>query len=149
MHTDLLLEIKENKELFEKIILEAIEENIYQYERYGVKFSLALGAINNAEIKMDSFGAMLRKTDKFIVVSKHVACAVYSFSDTKQGLKAASNLLNQFENYYFSEEIFLSVINVDDCSSSDKQIKKLFNVVEFAISQGMNNIPLDEISLES
>jgi len=90
----------------------------------------------------------LRETDTLIELNDNLACVIFNFSDSSEGIKAASNLLLAFETHNFAQDVFLSVVNAKDCSNTNKQINKLFNVLEFALSNGMNNIPLNDISLE-
>lgn len=145
MQKELLEEITLNREAYQKTIIEAISDNIYQCERYSVNFTLAIGA-TLCKIDIKDFSKKVRKTDKFIILDDHICCAVFAFTDSAQGIKAASNLLSEFEMQFFSEEIYLSVINAEDCESAEKQVEKLLDILDYAIRNGMHNIPLDSTS---
>jgi len=146
MQERLLEEIRTHRKEYEAEILACIQDNVYQNERYKVNFSLAIGATPSSKVDVQIFAHLIRKTDKFFILGKHISCAVFSFVDSEQGLKAASNLLSQFEVKFFAEEIYLSILNVEDCTNVEKRVNELFSILEFAISNKMNNIPLDEIS---
>ncbi|HIC44857.1 MAG TPA: hypothetical protein EYO73_11465 [Sulfurimonas sp.] len=51
MQNNLLLELREGRESSEKKVLASISKCIYQYERYGINFSLALGMSKDLEAK--------------------------------------------------------------------------------------------------
>jgi len=142
----LLEEIRNNRDNFEAKILDAIGESIYQCERYDVRFSLALGATYSDKVDMTEFKNYTRETDRAILFDKHFVCIIFNFVDADKGIKAASNLLSKFEMQFFAQKVYLGVVNIEECSSAEKQVKQLFDIVEDAISNGMNNIPLNEIA---
>lgn len=145
MQKELLNKIRLNRLAYENKIFESIERDIYQCERYHVKFSLAIGACLEDQ-DMRAFEKMIRVTDTFIMLSENICCVVFGFTDASEGVKAASNMLSVFEAQYFSKKIYLSIINAKDCETPQKQISKLFDVLSFGIDNGMNNIPLADTS---
>ncbi len=145
MQIELLEDLKLNEKAYETKILNSIKENIYQNERYKVAFTLALGA-TPSEVDMKAFAGLIRESDKFIVLDDHICCTVFPFTDPTQGVKAASNLLSSFEMKCFSQKIFLSIVNTDACDTPEHQVQKLFDILRFAIENGMENMPLDSTS---
>ncbi len=145
MQIELLEDLKLNRKSYEGKILDSIKENIYQHERYNVAFTLALGA-TPSEVDMKGFASLIRESDKFIVLDNHICCVVFPFTESAQGIKAASNLLSTFEMKCFSEKIYLSIVNADDCETPEHQVQKLFDILKFSIQHGMENVPLDSLS---
>jgi len=143
MNKKLLEDIRINQKEYEKKILESIKDFTYNFERYSANFSLAIGAACN-EIDMEKFSQLIRETDKFIILDNHICCIVFPFTDAEQGIKATSNLLNEFEMKFFSQKIYTGVVNAAECNSSEKQIKGLFDILKSSVENGMNNIPLDK-----
>ena len=145
MQVELLDDLKENRKKYEQVVLESIKEYIYQNERYGINFTLALGA-TYSEIDMKGFASLIRESDKFIELDKHISCIVFPFTESADGVKATSNLLSKFESEFFSEKVYLSIVNAKDCETPGHQIQKLFDILKFSIKNGMENMPLDNVS---
>ncbi len=145
MESKLLEDLRQNRKDYEKKVLESIKDNIYQRERYNVDFTLALGA-TPSEMDMEIFSTLIRESDRFIILDKHICCVVFPFTNSADGIKATSNLLSKFEMKFFSQKIYLSIVNANDCDTSDHQIQKLFDVLKFSIEHGMANMPLDNVS---
>jgi hypothetical protein len=145
MEKELLEDIRSNRQKYGQIILDSLKNKIYECERYKVNFSLAIGA-TLADMDIRKFSEMIRETDEFIILDKNVCCIVFPFTDHAQGIKAASNLLSQFEMKFFSQKIYLSVANTEECPTPDIHIQQLFDILVNAISNGMNNMPIDSTS---
>jgi len=146
MEKELLDEVRLNREAYGKKILESIKESMYQCERYDMSFSIALGATCSDKVDMKEFENYTRETDKAIIFDKHFVCIIFNFVDADKGIKAASNLLSKFEMQFFSQKVYLGVVNINECERCEEQINKLFDIVKYSISNGMNNIPLNEVS---
>ncbi len=145
MENKLLEDIRLNRHKYGQTILDALKDQIYECERYKVNFSLAIGA-TLSDIDMQKFSDMIRETDIFIMLNKKICCIAFPFTDHAQGIKAASNLLSKFEMKFFSEKIYLSVANTEECPTPEIHIQQLFDILVYAISNGMNNMPIDNTS---
>jgi len=145
MEKELLEDIRLNRQKYGQTILDALKNQIYECERYKVNFSLAIGA-TLSDMDIQKFSEMIRETDEFIILNKNICCIVFPFTDHAQGIKAASNLLSKFEMKFFSEKIYLSVANTEECPTPDIHIQQLFDILVNAISNGMNNMPIDSTS---
>lgn len=145
MQKDLLLDIRRNRRKYQKSILEAIGYEAYECGRYKVNLSLAV-LDSDSTVHLEEFAQTLRDTDTVIVLDEHTYCLIFPFTDTAQGVKAASNLLSKFEMKNFSAKIYLGVVNIENCEMPEREIGKLFDILEYAISNGMNNIPLNSTS---
>lgn len=145
MEKELLEDIQLHRQKYGQTIIDALKDKIYQCERYNVNFSLALGATLN-DIDMNKFSEMIRETDELIILSDNVCCIAFPFTDHAQGIKAASNLLSKFEMKFFSQKVYLSVVNTEECPTPDLHVQQLFDILVYGISNGMNNLPIDTTS---
>lgn len=145
MQKELLEQIRVNRKQYEEAILTSIKDDVYNYERYKANFSLAIGAACS-NVDLENFSNMIRPTDKFIILDEYLCCVVFPFTDAQQGIKAASNLLSKFESQFFSEKIYLGVVNAQECSTPEGLISRLFDILKSSIENGMENMPLDHIS---
>jgi len=148
MQKELLYALKKGRMAYEEKIVDAISEAVYQHKRYGINFSLALGASSASSSEVKQFSQMLRESDQFIELDEYFSCVLFTFVDIEQGIKAASKMLSAFEMQFFSEEIYVSVLNAKECETIHEHITKLLNILEHAITHGIKNIPLDGINLE-
>jgi len=148
MKNTLLEDIQVNYFKHAQTILDSIKNELYEHDRYNVNYSLAIGA-TNSKLDMQGFAKLIRETDKFIILNEHICCMVFPFTDAAQGIKAASNLLSKFEIRFFSEKIYIGVVNAQTYETPMKQIEKLFEILKYAIENGMQNIPLDSTSFEA
>lgn len=146
MQKELLKDIRNNRKKYQKLILDAIENEVYECERYKINLSIALGDTDSSS-DVKELAKTLRETDKLIILDEHICCVVFPFTDIAQGIKAASNLLSKFEMENFSQKIYMGVVTIEDCDRPQVQVVKLFDILEYAIENGINNIPLDTISL--
>lgn len=142
MEKALLDDIRLHREKYGQKIIESLKDQIYECERYKVNFTLAIGA-TSSDIDMKNFSDIIRETDRFIVLDDHICCIAFPFTDHDQGLKAASNLLSKFEMQFFSKKVYLGIANTEECPSPEVHIQQLFDVLVYAITNGMNNIPMD------
>lgn len=145
MEKELLEDIQLHRQQYGQTVTDALKDKIYECERYKVNFSLALGA-TLTDIDMNKFAEMIRETDELIILSNNVCCIVFPFTDHAQGVKAASNLLSKFEMKFFSQKVYLSVVNTEECPTPDFHVQQLFDILVYAISNGMNNLPIDSTS---
>jgi hypothetical protein len=145
MQKELLEQIRTNRKRYEETIINSIQDYIYNYDRYKANFTMAIGAACN-NVDLESFSSMIRPTDKFIILDEQLCCVIFPFTDAEQGIKAASNLLSKFESQFFSEKIYLGVVNAEECSTPEGLISRLFDILKSSIENGMENMPLDHIS---
>lgn len=134
--------IRENLNSYEEKILKALSPFKYQKERYNVGYTLAVGATVEA-IDMSGFSQIIRETDAYVPLDEHVAVVIFAFNDQEQGIKAASNLLSKFEMQYFTQKIYLGIINAEEEEQSELLVKKLFETLCYSLVHGMSNQALD------
>ncbi len=148
MKAELLQSIKDKLETYESQILKVLEIYHYQKERYGVDYTIAIAA-TEADVDFNNFSGMLRKTDTFIPLEKTVSAVVFAFNDPEQGIKAASNMLHEFETQHFSKQIYLGIVNSQEVANPQPQVKKLFQTLFFCIANDIANVPFDFQHMES
>lgn len=145
MQKKLLEQIRVNRKQYDEMIMNSIQDYIYNYERYKANFTLAIGAVYSG-IDLQKFSTMIRPTDKFIILDEYLCCIVFPFTEADQGIKAASNLLSKFESQFFSEKIYLGVVSAEEFSTPEALLNTLFDILKSSIENGMENMPLDHIS---
>ena len=145
MQKELLEQIRVNRKKYEENILASIKDYVYNYERYKSNFTLAIGAACS-DVDLEKFSSMIRPTDKFIILDEQLCCVIFPFTEADQGIKAVSNLLSKFERQFFSEKIYLSVVNAEEFTTPESMLNRLFNILKSGIENGMENMPLDHIS---
>ena len=148
MNRTLIKHIRSNLDTYENELVTALESFSYKKERYGIDYSIAVGA-TLVDIDMKPFEKSIRKTDKFIYLDSSVCAIVFDFNDSEQGIKAASKMLTKFEMQFFSNKIFLGIINSEDETNVEQQVKKLFETLCYGITSGMSNMPLDYQHIDS
>ena len=142
MNRALVKHIRNNLDTYENALVMSLASFVYKKDRYGIDYSIAVGA-TLTEIDMTPFEKGIRMTDKFIYLDKSVCAIVFDFNDSEQGIKAASKMLTKFEMQFFSNKIFLGIINSEDETDVEQQVKKLFETLCYGVINGMSNMPLD------
>jgi len=142
-HEKMISQIKENRiNSYQKEILEKIDNFSYRFKRYNQHFSLAIGFCDES-IDMRNFGENKRQTDLFIILEKNLCCIVLDCAPSGCDIKAASNLLSQFQNSFFDKEIFTCVISSEEVQESSKMVSQLFDILIYSLERNMNNMIVD------
>ena len=142
MPQKVLHEIRENLHAYEAKIVEAIKPFLYQQKRYKVDFSVAIG-VTLETMELNHFSEIIRETDQYVALDDNIGAVIFAFNNQQQGVKAASNLLNRFEQQHFGKRIFLGIINSQEEVSPELLVNKLFDTVCYTLLHGMSNIPID------
>jgi hypothetical protein len=132
------------------MILDNIKDYLYRKERYQLNFALAIG-ICDSDICMRGFSNHIRQTDNFIVLEEsYLCCVVLDGISVETAIKATSNLQTIFQNRYFGENIFISMVtSIDyghDCSY--KMINSLLDLLEYSIFNNMSHEVIDHSHIE-
>lgn len=134
--------IKANRNIYQQLIVNKIDDYFYKRKRYGQHFSLAL-ALSDPDTDIKVFNEHNRQTDKFIVLEKNLCCEIFDGTTAESGIKAASVLLTSFENHFYSKRIFISIVFSKDFNTSSQMVSRLFDILEYAYSQKMENMVVD------
>lgn len=142
MNAELINHIRNNMTQYEQKLLDALELYHYQHQRYGVDYTIAIGATPE-DIDMSRFSETIRMTDRFIRLDQNVCAVIFGFNNAEQGVKATSNMLHKYESCFFSRKIFVGIGNSEYEADPLQHIKKAFETLCYTISAGMCNLPMD------
>ena len=134
--------IKENRSKYLNIIVNRIDDYFYKRKRYGQHFSLAIG-LSDPDIDISAYNEHNRQTDLSIVLEKNLCCEVFDGTTAESGIKAASILLTSFESHFFTKRIFSSIVFSKDYNTSSQMVNRLFDILEYAYSNNMENMVVD------
>ncbi len=138
----MLQQIQKNRANYLEIIQDRIEAFLYRSERYDLNFSLAIGYCSN-DVDLSGFGQYIRSTDEFIILEKNICCIVLDCAPAGSGVKAATNMLSNFQHNYFGKTLYSSVVCSEDHNNSTQLINQLFDVLSYSISHNMDNMVVD------
>lgn len=131
-----------SKIAYQSKLLESAEEFSYRYERYKINYSIAIGHSMD-EIDLTSMSSFIRSTDKFIVLSDNTCAILLDCANDASGIKAANNLLTKFQATAFGTLLYSAVVTASNYSTSEKMIRDLFHLIDFAIVNNTNHQVID------
>lgn len=134
--------IKKNRSEYQKIIVDKIDDYFYKRTRYEQHFSLAV-VLSTPELNISVFNEHNRQTDMFVVLEKNLCCEVFDGTTEESGIKAASNLLSNFESHFFTKRIVISIVFSKNYSTSTQMVHRLFDILEYAYSHKLENMVVD------
>lgn len=141
MKNRLTKQIVENYQRYKQRILDNIESYNYRKRRYDVDFTVAL-FISSDEIEADFVQKNIRNSDKLVTLDNNFIAVIFDFADEEQGLKAAENLLALMEPKFFSNEIYISVVNSHEQLDNEEHLHRAFDLLVENINSGYNDVPL-------
>ena len=142
MNRAMLSIIKKHRKDYTQKLIEEIGKGIYRYERYGVHFSVAIGCALPV-VNLENFSNMIRQTDSFLILEENLCVVIFEGAEHSGGLKAASNMLSQFEKFHFSDQLYLSFIDGSEFEDTERLVNKLINKLEHALKDELHNVLLD------
>ena len=134
--------IKENRNKYQKIVVNKINDYFYKRKRYNRHFSLAIG-LSDPDIDVSTFNEHNRQTDIFIKLEKNLCCEVFDGTSAESGIKAAGILLTDFESHFYTKRIFASIVFSKDYDTSSQMVHRLFDILEYTCSHNMENMVID------
>lgn len=132
----------EKSHTYQKQLLESAMEFSYRYERYNINYSIAIG-YSPEEIDLSPMSNFIRETDKFIVFSNNICAILLDCTNDESGIKAANNLLTKFQGNAFDTPLYSAVVTASNYASSEKMIRELFHLIDFAIANNTNQQVID------
>jgi hypothetical protein len=137
-----MLHTPKQRQLFQMRLLEEITDLNYAFTRYQINYSIAIGHTEEA-IDMTPLSTYLRKSDRLVVLDEHLCAIIFNHTDDEGGIKAANNLLTYFQTSYFSKSLYACVVTASNHSDPSQAVHALFDLLNYAVSQNMNNLILD------
>ncbi len=135
--------IKENRRKYLNIIVNRIDDYFYKRKRYSQHFSLAI-ALSDPDVDISAFNEHNRQTDMFIVLEKNLCCEVFDGTTAESGIKAAGILLTDFESRFYTKRIFTGIVFSNDYNTSSQMVNRLFDILEYAYANKMENVVVDD-----
>ena len=134
--------IKTNRNNYLSMIHDNMNEYSYRNKRYNINYAVAVGLCDN-DIALNNFGNLARETDKFIILEDNLCSIILDCTPVHHAIKAASNMQTAFQNQYFNKSLFTSVVSSEDYTCNHKMINSLFDTLEYAITENMDNMVVD------
>jgi uncharacterized protein with ATP-grasp and redox domains len=136
---------------YEKRCVIEIEEYLtpirYRHERYGESCSVAMLYSENP-IDLDTIENSLRMSDSVMKFTENFGVIVFDDTCIDGGIKALEKLLVKI-NPNGTANIYSAVIECDPQNDGSALVRKLFNLIDFAIAKGHPNEALDASYLDS
>jgi hypothetical protein len=126
-----------SKKACQSKLLENVVEFSYRYQRYKTNYSIAIG-YSPIEIDLKPMSNFIRTTDKFIVLNNNTCAILLDCANDECGIKAANNLLTQFQGNAFDTPLYSAIVTASNYSSTEKMIQELFHLIDFAITNNTN-----------
>lgn len=136
-------QIKENRKMYHEAIINRLSHFSYRKKRYKLNFSIAIGLCDE-QINLSEFIEIKRKTDDFIVLQNNLCCIIFDGADSDSAIKAAANMQTDFQYKYFNKKIFVSVVAAEDYDDDIAMVNSLFDILDYAISNDLDNIVIDK-----
>jgi hypothetical protein len=119
----------------------------YRYHRYGLE-SIVLFLYLSEDQDISDYASYIRITDSFVMLEKHFYCIVYEGADIKQGIKAANNIKNRYEQEYSGAEFYMNAISVKKAGNRKGLVTFLFESLEQTVEKLKCNSVISVGSIE-
>lgn len=136
----------EKYHIYQKQLLENASEFSYRYQRYNTDYSIALG-YSPMEIDLAPMSNFIRSTDKFIILDNNTCAILLDCTNDESGIKAANNLLTKFQGSAFDIPLYSAIVTASNYSSSEMMIRELFYLIDFAITNNINQQVIDHTQI--
>lgn len=128
--------------VFQKTLVEHITIFEYRQIRYKINFCIVLFYSRTA-IDIGDMQEHLRKSDRFIPLDSQLFAFVLDNCEEEAGIKTSNKILSLIQAHYFPDEIYATVVSSGNYSSVFQMVHDLFDLVEYALHHGMNNLVID------
>lgn len=144
----MLASLHENRHNYHKIIIPNIEEYAYRKHRYNIEYAVSL-SLCEQNFDLSKIDTHKRKTDKLIILENNFICLVLDAVNIKSAIKATSNLQTNFQTQCFGHKLYTCVVNSCDHESEFELINYLLDILEYAISNNMDGLIVDQTQILS
>ncbi len=142
----MLTSIHKNRHEYHQIIITNLEEFIYRMNRYNLEYAVSL-SLCDKDFDLSKIQAHKRKTDKLIILENNLVCMALDAVNTETAIKATSNLQTDFQTQCFGHKLYTCVVNSCDHESEFELINYLFDILEYAISNNMDGLIVDQTQI--
>jgi len=137
----------EYQEKFGSEVIDFLTPIRYRHERYGESCSVAMLYSENP-IDLDTVENSLRMSDSVMKFTEDFGVIVFDDTCIDGGIKALEKLLVKI-NPNGTTDIYSAVIECNPQNDGSALVRKLFNLIDFAIAKGHPNEVLDTSYLDS
>ena len=137
----------EYQEKFGKEVVDFLTPIRNRHKRYGSSCSVAM-LYSETPIDLDTVKGSVRMSDSVMKFTEDFGVIVFDDTGIDGGIKALEKLLVKI-NPTNAIEIYLAVIECNPQNDGSALVRKLFNLIDFAIAKGHPNEALDASYLDS
>lgn len=130
--------------LYKQKVTDAISDEIYRYERYGVVFSLA-AVYGESETALNGLVEYMRKTDKLIKITPNYSCICFDGTDISGAIKASQNIVKNFSAADSSKKIYIGVTGAENNESNYDIVSRAFYTLNEAKKHNISTVEDDNI----
>lgn len=120
-----------------------IEDYEYRYTRYQVDYTISLICTPEPLDMAPLLSKYIRETDHSIILQDRLYAIIFDSANENKGTKAANKLLTYFQQLYFSQSIFASIVTASNFNNPPQMISKLFDLLDYALKHDMDNHLID------
>lgn len=126
------------------LILKALEQEHYRFERYSVPFCLAAISTENSE-HFNSISRNLRKTDILIPLSDTCACVALASTEINDAVKMGENFIKEHDTLNNRNRIYIGVTSVKHNHLSYDIVSRAFYSLDKARENNISTVEDDNI----
>lgn len=119
-------------------ILHLTDTKIYLFERYGINFTGVL-VYSRETVDAGFCQSNIRKSDSCTVFDTNLLFITYDVVDIEDSIKAAQNLLYDYQEKYQHQELFIVVTPVYQEDTAMDMGSSLVRLLDYAIKESLSN----------
>lgn len=135
--------LNQKRQIFQKQLLQAIEEYHYRFTRYNADYSIVFAYISEEDGDLSACRGHIRESDMILFFQTNFCAMIFDNTNEEHGIKAANNLLTRIQNHFFSKHLYMVIINATTEQSAFQMVHDLFDLLTFALEHHMDNLVVD------
>jgi hypothetical protein len=135
--------LNQNRPIFQKQLLQSIEEYHYRFSRYHADYSILFAYISEEDGDLSICSGHIRESDTILFFQTNFCAMIFDNTNEEQGIKAANNLLTRIQNRFFAKHLYMAIINATAEQSEFQMVHDLFDLLTFALEHRMDNLVVD------
>jgi hypothetical protein len=135
--------LNQKRQIFQKQLLQEIQEYHYRFTRYHVNYSIVFAYISEEDGDLSACRGHIRESDKILFFQTNFCAMLFDNTNEEQGIKAANNLLARIQNRFFAKHLYMAIINATTEQSEFQMVHDLFDLLTFALEHRMDNLVVD------
>lgn len=127
----------------QETILSVLHERLYRYKRYDQEFTALMIYADKHTLQLHDFSQHLRQSDSSHQIRQNLLLVVFDMTDESTGLKAAQNFQYSYMQQNMHNELFYAMAPIREKDTAIDIASRLLIIMDFALSEGMNNTIVD------